>query len=85
MPLPGEKSFFFFLFFFPFSFLNRVSLCSSGCPGTHSVDQASLKLTEIGQPPECWDVCHHCLAKSSFLSFLREGITVGLAGLELVM
>jgi hypothetical protein len=25
-------------------FQNRVSLCSPGCPGTHSVDQASLKL-----------------------------------------
>jgi hypothetical protein len=23
---------------------NRVSLCSPGCPGTHSVDQAGLKL-----------------------------------------
>jgi hypothetical protein len=29
-----------FFFFFP----NRVSLCSPGCPGTHFVDQASLKL-----------------------------------------
>jgi hypothetical protein len=25
----------------------RVSLCSPGCPGTHSVDQAGLELTEI--------------------------------------
>jgi hypothetical protein len=23
---------------------DRVSLCSSGCPGTHSVDQAGLEL-----------------------------------------
>jgi hypothetical protein len=30
-----------FLFLF---FLDRVSLCSPGCPGTHSVDQAGLKL-----------------------------------------
>jgi hypothetical protein len=29
------------LFFF---FRDRVSLCSLGCPGTHSVDQAGLKL-----------------------------------------
>jgi hypothetical protein len=48
--------FFFFLFFcffvlffcfFVFLFLffrDRVSLCSPGCPGTHSVDQAGLKL-----------------------------------------
>jgi hypothetical protein len=26
------------------SFLDRVSLCSPGCPGTHCVDQAGLKL-----------------------------------------
>jgi hypothetical protein len=25
-------------------FRDRVSLCNPGCPGTHSVDQASLKL-----------------------------------------
>jgi hypothetical protein len=29
---------------FCFVFQNRVSLCSPGCPGTHSVDQAGLKL-----------------------------------------
>jgi hypothetical protein len=28
----------------PLFFQDRVSLCSSGCPGTHSVDQAILKL-----------------------------------------
>jgi hypothetical protein len=26
---------------------NRVSLCSPGCPGTHSVDQAVLKLRNL--------------------------------------
>jgi hypothetical protein len=25
-------------------FVDRVSLCSPGCPGTHSVDQAGLRL-----------------------------------------
>jgi len=25
-------------------FRDRVSLCSPGCPGTHSVDQAGLEL-----------------------------------------
>jgi hypothetical protein len=29
-------------------FRDRVSLCSSGCPGTHSVDQAGL---ELRNPP----------------------------------
>jgi hypothetical protein len=37
-------------------FLNRVSLHSLDCPGTHSVDQAGLELTEIylPLPPEYW-------------------------------
>ena len=34
--------FFFFFFFFGF-FRDRVSLCSSGCPGAHFVDQAGLR------------------------------------------
>jgi hypothetical protein len=29
-------------------FRNRVSLCSPGCPGTHSIDQAGL---ELRNPP----------------------------------
>jgi hypothetical protein len=36
------------LFFFVFVFRDRVSLCSSGCPGTYSVDQAGL---ELRNPP----------------------------------
>jgi hypothetical protein len=53
-PLPGTFSFlsffffFFFLFFLFFVFQDRVSLCSPGCPGTHSVDQADL---ELKNPP----------------------------------
>ena len=34
----------FFFFPFVFFFRDRVSLCSPGCPGTHFVDQAGLKL-----------------------------------------
>jgi hypothetical protein len=41
--LPAESFFFFFLVF-----RDRVSLCSPGCPGTHSVDQAGL---ELRNPP----------------------------------
>jgi hypothetical protein len=37
-----------FFFFFFFGFRDRVSLCSPGCPGTHSVDQAGL---ELRNPP----------------------------------
>jgi hypothetical protein len=39
---------FFFWFVCFFVFLDRVSLCSLGCPGTHSVDQAGL---ELRNPP----------------------------------
>jgi hypothetical protein len=47
-------SLFYCLLFF---FRARVLLCSSWCPGTHYVDQAGLKSTEICLllPPECWD------------------------------
>jgi hypothetical protein len=47
----GTKGFGFFCFlvfcfglFWFFGFRDRVSLCSPGCPGTHFVDQAGLKL-----------------------------------------
>jgi hypothetical protein len=36
------------LFFFFLVFRDRVSLCSPGCPGTHSVGQAGL---ELRNPP----------------------------------
>jgi hypothetical protein len=32
---------------FVFVFRDRVSLCSPGCPGTHSVDQAGLELRNL--------------------------------------
>ena len=54
-------SFFFFnccnCCWFSLFFWGRVSLCSPGYPGTHSVDKAGLGLTEICLllPPECWD------------------------------
>jgi hypothetical protein len=38
--------FFVFCFFF-LVFRDRVSLCSPGCPGTHSVDQTGLKLRNL--------------------------------------
>jgi hypothetical protein len=54
--------FFFFFFgvaiFLLLLFQDRLSLCSPGCPGTHSVNQAGLELAEthLPLPPECWDL-----------------------------
>jgi hypothetical protein len=39
-----KKGFIYILFCL---FLDRVSLCSSSCPGTHSVDGSGLRFTEI--------------------------------------
>jgi hypothetical protein len=38
-------------------FQDKVSLCSPDCPGTPSVEQAGLELTELhlSPPPESWD------------------------------
>jgi hypothetical protein len=41
----GFRGLFVFVFLF---FRDRVSLCSPGCPGTHSVDQAGI---ELRNPP----------------------------------
>jgi hypothetical protein len=36
-----------FIYLFIYLFGDRVSLCSPGCPGTRSVDQAGLKLRNL--------------------------------------
>jgi hypothetical protein len=41
---PDAATLFCFVLFFVLVFRDRVSLCSPGCPGTHFVDQAGLKL-----------------------------------------
>jgi hypothetical protein len=38
---------FYFILFYFILFRDRVSLCSPGCPGTHSVDQAGLELRSL--------------------------------------
>ena len=51
---------------------DKVSLCSSGCPGTHSVDhQGGLKLTEIclPLPLKCWNNRHVFLGPPWFVCF----------------
>jgi hypothetical protein len=51
-----EDSFYFFSFIFLLVFRDRVSLCSPGSSGTHTVDQAGPN-SEIclPLPPKCWD------------------------------
>jgi hypothetical protein len=45
---PPVSTFCLFVFvLFCFVFRDRVSLCSPGCPGTHSVDQAGLELRNL--------------------------------------
>ena len=53
VPLTAETSparalylFIFYLFVCLFILRGRISLCSPGCPGTHSVDQAGLELRD---------------------------------------
>jgi hypothetical protein len=71
---------FFVCLFFVFVFRDRVSLYSPGCPGTHSVDQAGLKLRN---PPasasrvlglKTWATTPEC--SFFFFGFLRQGFSV---------
>jgi hypothetical protein len=45
--LATEKLILFVCLFVCLFFRDRVSLCSSACPGTHSVDQAGLELRNM--------------------------------------
>jgi hypothetical protein len=51
--------------FWVLGFGDRFSLCGSGCPGTHSVDQAGLELRNLpastSQVLGFKGVCHHRL------------------------
>lgn len=44
--LPGIHQIPLFYFYYCYFFIERVSLCNPGLPGTCYVDQAGLKLTE---------------------------------------
>ena len=65
----------FGLVWFGLVFQDRVSLCSSGCPGTHSVDQAGLELrnspasaSQVLGLKACTTTARHVL-DSLFLSY----------------
>ena len=51
-----QTLFFFFFFFF---FRDRVYMCSPGCPGTHFVDQAGLKIRNLPASAGIKGMCHH--------------------------
>jgi hypothetical protein len=50
-----KRDFIYLGFFCLFVYFETVSMCSPGCPATHSVDQAGLELreTNLPLPPEC--------------------------------
>ena len=63
--------YFILFWFFGFGFFrNRVSLYSSGCPGTNYVDQAGLKyrnlLASASQSAGITGLCHHHPARLHF-------------------
>jgi hypothetical protein len=54
-------------------FRDRVSLCSPGCPGAHSVDQAGLELRNLPASASSsqvlgLSVCHHAQLLRIFLT-----------------
>jgi hypothetical protein len=61
-------------FFVCFVFRDRISLCSPGCPGTHFVDQAGLKLPSNGIKGEH----HHArLAPAVLIHFIDHADHTG--------
>ena len=65
----------FVLFLFIFVCLqDPVSLCSLGCPGTRSVDQADLELMEIHLSAGIKGVHHHCPAGLGIFKLLSQSL-----------
>jgi hypothetical protein len=71
-----EKNQLRYNFFLFLVFWDRVSLCSPGCPGTHSVDQAGLKLRSLpvfaSQVLGIKGVSHHCLTYNSYIKISQH-------------
>ena len=68
-------------------FQDRVSLCSPGCPGTHSVEQDGL---ELRNPPasasQSWDYRMHATTAQLLVCFFKtRSYCETLAVLELTM
>ncbi|ERE86605.1 tubulin polyglutamylase TTLL4 [Cricetulus griseus] len=57
LPGPGQLRFLFQLFLRGYVLRLHELQCSPSCPGTRSVDQADLELTEthLPLPPKCWN------------------------------
>ena len=66
----------FVLVFWIWIFRDRISLCSPGCPGTHSLDQAGLELrnlpASVSQSAGITGMCHHCPAPNDFNPRIQE-------------
>jgi hypothetical protein len=58
-------------------FRDRVSLYSSGCPGTHFVDQAGLELRK-DPTSASQGMRHHAQLNGCFLSLLIYTIVLGI-------
>ena len=88
MAITGTLRCFFVSFFsFGFVFQDRVSLCSPGCPGTHSVDQTGLKIkdapTSASLNPGTNGVNHH--HRQAHFGFDTVSRCVAHASLELTI
>jgi hypothetical protein len=64
------------LFCFVLVFQDRVSLCSSGCPGTHFVEQAGLELRNLPASASQVLGLKVCATMPGPLWFFRHGFSV---------
>ena len=74
----GPHSFFFF------PPRDRVSLCRPGCPGTHSVDQAGLKLRNLPASASQVLGLKACATTPARISFFTDYFTLNCDGLYIL-
>jgi hypothetical protein len=72
----GKTAMYIVLYFFVVVFEMGCTFCSPGCPGTHSVVQAGLELTEIHLPllPECWLTACATTSSNLYIFFKKQTI-----------